>query len=546
MTKSDYNIVGSDGLIKNWFLSPLQVYDSTGALKLVREGDFTITSPIGTAVPVMRFDSIPFGGWISGSNMVFQYGTSSKLLTTSPKVVCLGSSTMAGFNLSSPNRLEDRLNAWLSANTTSPTLVNLAVAGYTMTNLRTVANGGTAGQNIEAAVAQNPTFIYVDEPTNWAASYDEATQISYMLEIFTYAFQRGILVIFGGSRPRTPYSGTQDTRLVNLNTLLQQHRTLKFVSVVNFSLFLQPSTVADLRSDYDQGDGIHLNATGVQALSASIVSFWQKALFAVTAYNQYVIEKSTDSGTTWGAFQTLTDMTLNRQTYTAATGLYRARARLKDNTTFTDNSATVSITAPGSITAKFNFNATAQNTANWTDVSGNPFAAGFDSAAYPGTTIFIRIKQTNASAVNIWGNTAGDSSNNNIGAVPSPVDSGAFPNTIIVSGMFTTGQSYAAGNEQIEIRGGTPGSSCNINAIGSRIASAVATTNRFMEWRCVDANGTTAITNYDVKGNTSTLATFSNRVFDANGVIKIAINRPTPTDANYNFGYIMGMTVQLL
>lgn len=345
MNKTDYNIVGLDGSVKNWFLQPLRIYDSAGTLKLIREGDFMYNAS-GTALPNLRFDSMPFGGRVSSSNMIFQFGINDTLLTTSPKVACLGSSTMAGHGLSSPNRLEDRLNAWLTANTTTPTLTNLAVEGYTMANLRTVANGGTSGQNIEAAVALNPTFIYVDEPSNWANVYDEATQVSYMLEIFTYAFQRGILVIFSGSRPRTPYSGTQDTRLVNLNALLSAHRSLKFVSLVNFSLFLQSSTVADLRTDYDQGDGIHMNATGVQALANSITAWWQKVFYAVTAFNQYVMERSADSGTTWATFQTITDMSVKNAVSTAITGLYRIKARLKDNTTFTDVSATASITAP--------------------------------------------------------------------------------------------------------------------------------------------------------------------------------------------------------
>lgn len=224
-------------------------------------------------------------------------------------------------------------------------------------------------------------------------------------------------------------------------------------------------------------------------------------------------------------------------------GSYVFRLTVTDNVggTGTDD---VQITAVAAVQQKFNFNATPQSTPGYVDVSGNPFAGNVVSATYPGTTIFVRCKQLNASAVNIWGNNAGTSSNNSIGVVPSPIDSGAFPNSVLISGMFTTGQTYVAGNEQIELCGFVPGSVHTINAIGSRIASAVATANRYMEWRCVDANGTTSILNYDVKGNQSILATFTSRVADSDGIIKLAINRPFPTDANYNFGYIMGCTIQ--
>src|SRR6187402_2188788 len=146
MTKTDYNIIGISGQLQNWFLNPIRVYDSSGTLKLLREGDFSYL-PAGTKVPVMRFDSIPFGGVVSGSNMIFQYGISDGSLVRVPKLLCLGSSTMFGHGLSSPNRYADLLSAWQTANATTPTLVNLAVEGYTTANLRTVANGGTAGQN---------------------------------------------------------------------------------------------------------------------------------------------------------------------------------------------------------------------------------------------------------------------------------------------------------------------------------------------------------------------------------------------------------------
>lgn len=520
------------------------VYCKSGeTAHLFKEGDFVKSG--GVAVPILRFDSIPFGGRVSGANMIFQFGISDKLLTASPTIVCLGSSTMAGQGLSSPNRLQDRLNAWLAANATGATLINYALGGQTMAALRPTASGGTAGRNIDTALADSPTIVLIDEPTNWAASYDVATQVAYMEEIFNYAFARGVLVVFTGSRPRTPYSGTQDARLVDLNAAISTHPYLKYVTCINFGNFLQPSTVADLRTDYDQGDGIHLNAAGVQALADDITAFWQRVFRAVTAFDQYTIEKSADGSTGWSVVQTITDMTLNQLTVAGETGYYRARARLKDGS-YIDYSAVTYLEfapPPEEIEAKFNFNRAAQSVPDWVDVSGVFHTTQIDSATYPGTTIFIRTKPTNASAVNIWGNTAGDSSNNSVGQTTGN-NSGAFPDNVLLSNAFTTGQSYAAGNEQIEIRGLEAGASYTIKGMGSRVASAVATPTRLMDWNCVDANGLQTIEDYNVKGNTATLAQFTGRVADATGVIKLAINRPTPTDANFNFGYCNGLTVQ--
>lgn len=311
-------------------------YKSGGSAHLFKEGDFIKSG--GVAAPILRFDSIPFGGRVSVDSAIFQFGISNQLLIASPKIVCLGSSTMEGYGLSSPNRLEDRLNAWLTTNATGHTLINYALGGQTMAAMRPTASGGTVGQNIDTALADNPTFVYIDEPTNWAASYDVATQIAYMEEIFEYAFAHGVLVVFPGSRPRTPYSGTQDTRLVDLNAAIASHEYLKYVTCITFSDFLKDGTVADLRDDYDQGDGIHLNATGVQALADDITAFWQHVLRVVSAFNQYTIEKSTDGLTGWSVVQTITDMTLNQLTIIGETGYYRARARLKDGS-YTDYSA---------------------------------------------------------------------------------------------------------------------------------------------------------------------------------------------------------------
>lgn len=316
---------------------------SGGTAHLVDEGDNIKQG--GVATPLIRFSNLPFTVALSGTNMVFKYGISDRLLKASPKVGCIGSSTMAGYNLSSPNRLEDRLLSWLTANTTgTPTLVNLAVGGITLADLLPTAPNA---YNIASICAQNPTFVFCLEPTNWANSYDTATQIAHMITIRNYAWDRGIFVIFGSSFPRTPYSGTQDTRLVELNTQLKVHPILKYHSVDFLEALLKASTTADLRTDYDQGDGIHLNASGNIFIANVITWFWDNILRPVNAFDQYVIEKSADGSTGWAAFQTVTDMTSHSLTLPAQTGYYRMRGRIKTQpTTFTSYSSSFQITAP--------------------------------------------------------------------------------------------------------------------------------------------------------------------------------------------------------
>lgn len=326
----------SQGKLRDVLLNNTALKDTTGAVRTIKEGDFV---KIGAALyPLLRFDSIPFSVTANGGNMDFQLGISDKLLTLNPTVVYLGSSTMEGHGMVFPNRLEDLLSNWYSSQAISTTTFNYSLGGQTMANLRTVANGGTTGRNCEAAYANNPSFVYIDEISNWANSYNAATQIAYMEEIFTYFFIRGIVAVFGGPRPRTQFTGEQALRLVELHSLLKNHPFLKYVTNLNFDLFLKPGTAHDIRADFDSGDGVHLNVPGNQALSASIVSFFQKVFKPVTAFNQYTIEKSPDGISGWAVIDTITDMTLNKRSLALQNGYFRCRARLKNNT-FTAYSA---------------------------------------------------------------------------------------------------------------------------------------------------------------------------------------------------------------
>ncbi len=85
MNKFDYNLIGPTGELQNWSLTPFGVYDATGILRVVEEGDCAYDQA-GNRLPILRFDSIPFGGRVSGANMVFRFGISDNLLTASLKL----------------------------------------------------------------------------------------------------------------------------------------------------------------------------------------------------------------------------------------------------------------------------------------------------------------------------------------------------------------------------------------------------------------------------------------------------------------------------
>lgn len=282
---------------------------------------------------VMKFSTLPFGVRTSGSTMELVYSFNEATLETSPKLVCLGSSTMEGYGLTAPNRYADRIQARLNSETTSAqALSNLALGGQNSVPLRPLSSGGTSGRSIDDALALNPSFVLVDEPTNWAGSYTPETQATYWKEIFNYAYARGVIVLFNGPRPRhgSGFGTTQQQRLVDFYEICNTDPLLKLIVNNNFYTFHKSGTIAELSATYDSGDGVHMNAAGQVALEASSWAFWQ-SFFINSGYDQFVIENSADNAS-FATFDTITDLSLYKKSYSKQSGYFRAKARKADAT----------------------------------------------------------------------------------------------------------------------------------------------------------------------------------------------------------------------
>jgi len=294
-----------------------------------REGDLVKAG--GVAYPITRFDTLPFYLIGSGANMIATYLANAKTLFTSPVVVGMGSSTMFGHGLSSPNRYWDKVTAWFTSNSTSPTLYNIAVEGINSASMQLTSAGGTAGQNLDSALALNPTMIIWDEPTNWATSYDENQQITYWLAAFNACLARGILLFFNSARPRGSLTTSQQTRLRAFNTLLAAHPTLKYVSNIDGDTFWDTATTYALLSVYDQGDATHLTAAGTTILANDTVAVLQKVFRLATAHQSIEVHRSTDN-VTYTLFDSITDFTNYKKSYSHLSGYYKSRGKLKDGT----------------------------------------------------------------------------------------------------------------------------------------------------------------------------------------------------------------------
>lgn len=265
------------------------------------------------------------------NTFTLRWNTNDKTLTNNPRVVGVGSSTLAGYLLSYPDRLGDKISNWLTTNTSSPSWINLAVAGYSSTNLLPAAKGGNAGSNIDSALNSNPDFIFISLPTNDVANGLSNTAI---MANFRYldalALNNGIPVFWETSQPRSTFNAAQQTQLKALADSIRAAWPTRYVE--GFSTVVNPSATTDaaINPAYNAGDGVHLNSNGNQFIADSLFARWRQYFQPITGVRNYTIETSAD-GNIWTIFDTVSDTVKKTYTHTfTATRYFRVRAAYTD------------------------------------------------------------------------------------------------------------------------------------------------------------------------------------------------------------------------
>lgn len=286
-------------------------------------------APTGT-VETPNISELNGGIFVSGNNFVLRWASNATTLTSAPKVIGIGSSTLAGYGLSAPNRLGDKIQAWLTSNTTAPVWVNLGVSGQNSGNLLPVAEGGVPGNNIEGALLQNPDFIFVCLPSN-----DPASGISVVQSMANYrrmdelAKAQGVPVFFETTQPRTAYNETMQLMLKQLADSIRTNWPNRYVEGFLNLVDNSSGTSAAILPQYAQADGIHLTSDGNQLVANELFARWQSFFQPITGVQQYVIESSTD-GNTWSSFDVVTNQNLVKKQFTR-TGNNAMYFRIKAN-----------------------------------------------------------------------------------------------------------------------------------------------------------------------------------------------------------------------
>lgn len=277
------------------------------------------------------------GIFSNGQNFTLRWTTNQKTLTDSPRVVGLGSSTLAGQGLQSPNRLGDKIQAWMTSNSTGSFWNNLAVSGYSSINLLPAANGGNASSNIEAALSYNPDFIFISLPSNDATGGLTVTQsMANYRAIDRLAAAKGVPVFWGTTQPRNSTVEVQQ-RLKDLADSIRAAWPDKYVESFIDLFDASAGTPAAANPQYLQPDGIHFTSDGNQFVANRLFTRWSAYFQPIIGVRSYTIQKSSDS-LNWADFDVVTNPDIVRKAYTRS-GSDSAYFRVKANYTNGGSSA---------------------------------------------------------------------------------------------------------------------------------------------------------------------------------------------------------------
>lgn len=253
-------------------------------------------------LPPMGFSTnlkLNAGVYDNGTSLDLRWATNNITLSQTPRVVGLGSSTLQGHGLTAPDRLGDKITAWLNSNATTPIWNNLAVGGYSSQNLLPVEDGGTAGHNIDSALNFRPDFIFISLPSNDIVYGLSIPQIlANYRKIDNLALNKGVPIFWGTTQPRTSFNAGEQTKLKVLADSIRNAWPTRFVESFTNLVNTSASTDAVIKPEYSQSDGVHLTALGAQQLANSLFDRWMAYFQPIYGVTGYEIQKEALAGGT--------------------------------------------------------------------------------------------------------------------------------------------------------------------------------------------------------------------------------------------------------
>lgn len=278
----------------------------------------------------------------NSANLMFDYNRNT--LYNGARIVAIGSSTLYGAGATTPNKLNELLAAWVTANIPNGEFYFMAVSGYYSD--RFLPDEDTAesdwNRNIEAALAMNPDILIISLPSNDIAFNTPQEFVDNLVTINNLCKARNCYCFVTTTQPRTNYSTGDQQLLVDSAQLILSALGDQAIEVM--TELTQPGTIAAIKDEYHSGDGIHLNNAGHNYVNNRIVS-GMDTFFQDRFVDYEISEASSESGPFSVIASGVTNHEFEVLRETSNTRYYRVRGRRADSS-YSNYSNVVSIQQP--------------------------------------------------------------------------------------------------------------------------------------------------------------------------------------------------------
>lgn len=279
--------------------------------------DFSLDGTFPDQGPTKPVGKLTAHVFDNGDNtFTLRWATNSKTLYLNPKVYGIGASTLAGYGVVSPYKLGDRVATWLGNNTNGGTWTNLAVFGQSSLDLSPTADGGVVGHNIDTALNANPDFMFISLASNDAAKgFTVEQSVANYKKIDSLARAKGVPIFWATTQPRTGLNAAQQTLLKRMADSIRTIFPDRFVEAFSEVVDKTASTDAVINPIYGIGDGVHLNAQGVEFIANSLFERMLGYFRPIKGVRKYIIDSSNNQ-INWAQFDVVTDQNIVKKVYT--------------------------------------------------------------------------------------------------------------------------------------------------------------------------------------------------------------------------------------
>lgn len=355
VSSSIHNFLGR-GLLTN------PTYTGTTSSTTTSTSTTSTSSSSTTSTTTQAPDSTtPFIGiYDEGNEFLVKYAVNRNQITSSPLIVGIGSSTMAGTGATTGNSFASLFQTWLSSvSGNTGRFINAAQGSQDTTNGMPTGTSSAVNEhkNITMAMSARPTAIVIAFPSNDIANGLSANQYyTNILAMYNAARGNGIPCFVVSPQPRTGFTQVQQQALIDANNLMKGSIPSEFyIEVLGLLTDTASSKPADINPLYSSGDGIHLNNAGHLIIRNELVSKIDSYFIDYDGvFDQYELEYGTTSASgvvpsSWSTLDTITDTTLTESYYpkfTSGWRGYRLRKRKVSDASYTSYSNVVYLNQP--------------------------------------------------------------------------------------------------------------------------------------------------------------------------------------------------------